>query len=131
MFRFAGGAPIYVHDWAAIGGPQPAVLVDPFTLEHGDGAWPFNHTHIYPADGTLVSGAGAVFRFAGGAPIYVHDWAAIGGPQPAVQVDSYTLEHGDGAWPFNHTHIYPADGTLGQRGRCGVPVRRRRTDLRP
>ena len=71
-----------------------------------------HHTHIYPADGTLVSGAGAVFRFAGGAPIYVHDWAAIGGPQPAVQVDSYTLEHGDGAWPFNHTHIYPADGTF-------------------
>ena len=112
VFRFAGGAPVYVSNWAAIGGPQPAVQVDSYTLEHGDGAWPFDHTHTYPADGTLVSGAGAVFRFAGGAPVYVSNWAAIGGPQPAVQVDSYTLEHGDGAWPFDHTHTYPADGTL-------------------
>ena len=112
VFRFAGGAPIYVSDWAAIGGPQPAVTVDRFTLEHGGGAWPLDHSHLYPADGTLVSADGAVFRFAGGAPIYVSDWAAIGGPQPAVTVDRFTLEHGGGAWPLDHSHLYPADGTL-------------------
>ena len=123
IFRIAGGAPVYVSNWAAIGGPQPSRALD---------STDWAELNQYPADGTFViTAAGTVFRFAGGAPIYVSNWAAVGGPQPAGAgrpVHPRARRRRLAVQP--HSHL-PRRRDTGQRGRCGVPVRRRRTDLRP
>jgi hypothetical protein len=87
--------------------------VDQAALDNGDGAAPWNHVHRYPADGTFVSvNAGYVYRFAGGAPLYVSNWAAVGGSQPSTLVDQAALDLAAAAPPWNHVQRYPADGTL-------------------
>ena len=119
VFRFAGGAPYYVASWADVGGQRPATAVSLYTLDRPDRASPLNHVRRYPADGTFVSGNGKVFRFAGGAPIYVASWADVGGQRPATAVSLYTLDRPDRASPLNHVRRYPADGTfVSGMGRC-------------
>lgn len=105
VFRIAGGAPLYVSNWSAVGGPQPVTELN---------ATQFNALRVYPADGTFVSvNAGFVYRFAGGAPIYVSSWDRVGGPQPTILVDQAALgQGGNPAFPWNHVRKYPADGTL-------------------
>ena len=113
VYRFAGGAPIYVSTWSAIGGSQPSTAIDQAAIDHPDGAEPWSHVHAYPANGTLVgTNAGYVYRFAGGAPIYVSTWSAIGGSQPSTAIDQAAIDHPDGAEPWSHVHAYPANGTL-------------------
>ena len=120
VFRFAGGAPIYVASWADVGGQRPATAVSLYTLDRPDRASPLNHVRRYPADGTFVSGNGKVFRFAGGAPIYVASWADVGGQRPATAVSLYTLDRPDRASPLNHVRRYPADGTVLKGAPSGV-----------
>ena len=98
-------------------GPQSVANSQPPSsiahLDRGGGGGLLNHVHQYPADNTFVSTiSGAVYRFAGGAPIYVSDWAAVGGQQPTTLVDSYTLDRGDGGGLLNHVHQHPADNTF-------------------
>lgn len=112
VYRFAGGAPIYVSTWSAVGGSQPATLVDQADFDNADAAAPWNHVHRYPADGTLVAAAGYVYRFAGGAPLYVSTWSTIGGAKATTQVDHAALDHADGAAPWNHVHRFPINGTV-------------------
>ncbi len=102
VFRVAGGAPIYVSSWDAVGGPQPTMPISQSQLEA---------LRKVPADGTLIAGqpSGRVFRVAGGAPLYVSSWDAIGGPQPAISVDDAAIDHaGDGA-PWDHLRATPTD----------------------
>ena len=117
VYRFAGGAPLYVSNWNAVGGPQPSTVEDPVAIANADGPPPWNHVRQYPANGTFVAGGGTnscgcVYVFAGGAPIYVSSWNAVGGPQPSTLVDQAALESGDGSVPWNHVHRYPANGTF-------------------
>jgi hypothetical protein len=102
-----------VSNWNSVGGAKPSIGIDPAAIVNADGPVPWNHVHKYPADGTFVAGsAGYVYRFAGGAPLYVSNWNAVGGPQPATRVDQAALENGDAPVPWNHVHKYPADGTF-------------------
>src|SRR5439155_24654040 len=55
-------------------------------------------------------GGGQGYIFAGGAPIFVSNWANVGNPA-AVPVDGYALNHADGAGPLSHVHQYPTNGT--------------------
>lgn len=120
VYRFAGGAPIYVSSWAAVGGAQPTTLVDGAALDNGDGASPWNHVHRYPANGTFVYVAsGPVYRFLGGAPVYVSAWSAVGGSQPATLIDNAAIDNADKAVPYNHIHWYPADGSIVRSGVSG------------
>src|SRR5699024_806098 len=43
-----------------------------------------------PRDGTFVrrAGSSAVYRMVGGAPVYVSQWAAVGGRQPVLDLDA-------------------------------------------
>jgi hypothetical protein len=87
VYRIAGGAPLYLSTWDAVGGPQPSVGVDQWDVEHTvDGR---AHLREFPADGTFINTGhdGPVYRIAGGAPLYLSTWAAVGGPQPAIVVD--------------------------------------------
>src|SRR5579862_9951601 len=103
VYRMAGGAPLYVSNWAVFGGPQPTVALS---------AAQWNSLRPYPADGTLISTTqdGRVYRIAGGAPLYVSTWNAVGGPQPSVAVDQWDVDNTSDA----HAHLrqYPADGTF-------------------
>lgn len=112
VYRFAGGAPIYVSTWSAIGGSQPSITVDLAALHQAGGAAPWNHVRMHPADGTFVIAGIHVYRFAGGAPIYVSDWAAVGGQQPATRVDPAALANGSGPAPWNHVRLHPINGTF-------------------
>ena len=105
-YRIAGGAPLYVSYWAAVGGPHPATALTEAQ---------FAALSAYPANGTFVSTASpnAVYVFAGGAPLYVSNWAAVGGSHATVRVDPFTLTTAaDGAGPlYDHVHRHPANGT--------------------
>jgi hypothetical protein len=115
VYRIAGGAPIYVSNWDAVGGPQQTTGISQAELDS---------LSRYPADGTLVSNAaGEVYRFAGGAPIYVSSWGAIGGPQATTRVDAYSLDHTAGSGPLSHVRYYPADGTILRAGAAGAYYR--------
>jgi len=105
IFRFAGGAPIYVSNWQNIGGVQPAILVDHVALNPP-------YVRQYPIDGTLVNAQGKIYVFAGGAPLYVNTWDAVGGEKPSARVDHVALNPPSASSPWNHVRQYPADGTL-------------------
>jgi hypothetical protein len=111
VFIVAGGAPLYLSTWDAIGGPQPGVGVDEAAIGNAGAGVPWDHLRAYPADGTLLgSSGGGVFIVAGGAPLYLSSWNAIGGPQPSTRIDEWDVQHtGD---PAAHLRPYPADGTF-------------------
>ena len=111
VYEIAGGAPLYVSNWNAIGGARPSVGVDQAAIDNADGGTPWNHLHRYPADGSLISSTatGMVYEIAGGAPLYVSNWNAIGGARPSVGVDQAAIDNADGGTPWNHLHRYPAD----------------------
>lgn len=106
VYRMAGGAPIYVSSWSAIGGVQPTVGVSTST---------FSAFRQYPADGTFIHsvGQGLSYVIAGGAPQYIGTWAIYGGSQPTVPVDSFTVVRA-GHWspPINRLRGTPEDGTI-------------------
>ncbi|HWC47303.1 MAG TPA: CHAP domain-containing protein, partial [Solirubrobacterales bacterium] len=104
VYRLAGGAPVYVSNWAAVGGPQPVR-----NLSDAE----FATLPQYPRDGTLLGGSdGRVYVVAGGAPLWVSNWAAIGGPQPSIGIDGAAVAHAGEGVPWDHLRSYPADGTL-------------------
>ncbi|GLW92090.1 hypothetical protein Aglo03_29060 [Actinokineospora globicatena] len=73
----------------------------------------YDHVRYHPADQTFVRGTatGQVYTFAGGAPIYVSNWAAVGGERPAVDVDQAALDGAGTSGPYGHARAHPADGT--------------------
>jgi hypothetical protein len=122
VYRFAGGAPVYVSTWAPFGGPKPTVVVDQVTLDRaGAVTGEFSHARQTPADGTFVVGAqrGEVYRIAGGAPLYVSTWAAFGGAHATMTVDQSAIDKAGSGGAWNHLSYRPADGTFvvgAQRG---------------
>jgi hypothetical protein len=103
VYRMAGGAPIYVSAWSAVGGQQPVTVLT---------AAQFAALLPRPRDGTFLRDAttGEVFRVAGGAPVYVNSWDNVGGQQPAVNTDHWNLVNI--ASPLSHLNAVPADGTF-------------------
>ena len=105
VYRVAGGAPLYVSNWAVFGGVQPVIDVSLAQL---------SAMRPYPADGTFVatSPRGEVYRIAGGAPLYVSNWAVYGGAQPTTTVDAGDIDNAGAGSVWNHLRTYPADGTF-------------------
>lgn len=119
VFIVAGGAPLYLSSWSAIGGPKPGVAVDEWDVDNT--ANPAAHLRQYPTDGTLLaSSSGAVYVVAGGAPLYVSNWTTIGGPQPSVAMDQWDIDNTVN--PAAHLRAYPADGTILDASGGGVFV---------
>ncbi len=109
VFIVAGGAPLYLSNWAAIGGPKPGVAVDEWDVDNT--ANPAAHLRPVPLDGTILDASGGgVFIVAGGAPLYLSNWAAIGGPKPGVAVDEWDVDNT--ANPAAHLRPVPLDGTI-------------------
>ena len=115
VYRIAGGAPVYVSTWTAFEGSQPTMTIDQAAIDNAGAGGVWNHLNHRPADGTFIVGAqrGEVYRFAGGAPLYVSTWSPFAGPQPTVVVDQAVLDGSVGAsGPLSHTRLTPADGTF-------------------
>jgi hypothetical protein len=92
-YRIAGGAPIAVSDWSAVGGVQPVQMVSPTQ---------FAALPDRPREGTfLQSGAtGRIWRVVNGVATYVSSWTPYGGPRPSIVVDQAALDNAGigGAW---------------------------------
>jgi outer membrane protein OmpA-like peptidoglycan-associated protein len=112
VFEIVGGAPLYVSNWAAVGGAQPTYQIDPADITNADQSMPWNHLHAYPSNGSFVSTSGNVYEIAGGAPLYVSNWAAVGGAQPAYVIDPADITNADQGVPWNHLHAVPENGTF-------------------
>ncbi|MDQ6776948.1 MAG: DUF1906 domain-containing protein, partial [Actinomycetota bacterium] len=102
-YRLAGGAPLYVHSWAAFGGPQPTI-----TLTQAQ----WNALSAVPANGTFIQATGTnkIYRIAGGAPVYVPDWSAFGAAQPVVVIDRWDILNITS--PAAHLAAIPGTGTI-------------------
>lgn len=111
-YVIAGGAPVYISSWAAIG-TKPFVEVDSAAISRAGTGTYFNHLRVQPADGTYIRtrASGAVYRMAGGAPLYVASWAPLGGPQPVVDVDPAAVAHGGQTGNWIHLNMYPVSHT--------------------
>jgi len=112
VFIVAGGAPLYLSNWASVGGPKPGIAIDEAAVNNAGAGVPWDHLRSRPADGTLIASTatGMVYEMAGGAPLYVSNWAAIGGARPVVSVDEWDIENT--ANPLAHLSAAPANGTL-------------------
>ena len=117
VYKIAGGAPIYVSDWNAIGGQQATIGIDQWSVNNAGSI--DSHLLALPANGTLVStNTGGVYKIAGGAPIYVSDWNAIGGQQATVGIDQWSVNNA--GIPDTHLRPFPAEGTLVNTNTGGV-----------
>ena len=109
IYRVAGGAPLYVNDWNAVGGPQPFTVIS---------QQQFDSLNSVPFDGTfLETSTGAIYRTAGGAPLSVSSWSLFGGPQPSVTIDQWDIDNVSN--PLAHLNAVPANGTIVE----GLPSR--------
>lgn len=129
VFRFAGGAPMYVDSWAPFGGVQPYTVIEPAVPF--DSAVPtVQNSLTLPFDGTFVmTGDGRVYRYAGGAPFYVTDWQSFGGVQKFTRVSSNAVDRaGTGSWsnlrrtPWDNTFVYEAGGNAVYTMIDGAPI---------
>lgn len=110
VYRVAGGAPLFVSDWSAVGGPQPVALLT---------SQQFQSLCAVPVNGTfLMTSTGAVYRVAGGAPINIPNWDVFGGMQPYVAIDEWDLANLGN--PITHLEPVPANGTVVE----GLPSRK-------
>ena len=125
VYRIAGGAPVYVSTWSAFGGGQPRIAVDPAAIERAGTGAPYDHLRYYPADNTFLrgTGTGAVYRIAGGAPVYVSVWSAFDGVQPTVDVDEAAIDRADSGSFYGHLRYRPADGTFVRATNTGAVYR--------
>ncbi|NHC13508.1 hypothetical protein [Motilibacter deserti] len=112
VYVIAGGAPLYVSDFAAVGGFRSYTNVSQAE---------FDTLPKRPADGALVlSSSGEVFVFAGGAPIYLSSWDAIGGYRSDyTRVDNYALVNTAATGRLSHVSYHPVDGTVLRAGPNG------------
>ena len=102
-YRMAGGAPLYVSSWAAVGEAQPSLTLT--TLQ-------WHALRSVPSNGTLIQSlsTGKVYEIAGGAPLYVSNVGALGSARTVVGVDQWDLANLTNT--AAHLRPYPADGTF-------------------
>jgi hypothetical protein len=107
VYRLAGGAPIPVTSWSAVGGSQPCSDISQNQ---------FNQLRATPADGTFIRNTsnGSVYVVAGGAPLPVTNWNNVGGVKPYVNVDGAAINNAGGSIGGAGTHLNAtvADGTF-------------------
>jgi hypothetical protein len=102
FYEIAGGAPLYVSDWSAVGGAQPYTVITPQQ---------FAALNPVPANGTVFqTGTGAVYVVAGGAPMYVTSAAVYNPPAVTFLVDQWNIDNVGN--PLSHMNPYPASGTF-------------------
>jgi hypothetical protein len=112
VYRVAGGAPIYVSSWSAVGGHHAATVIDPAAVSNAGRGGVWDHLRQQPADGTFLAAGGYVYRVAGGAPLYVTSWSPLGGSHPTTVIDPAAVGHAGRPGVWSHLRQVPADGTF-------------------
>jgi len=105
VYELAGGAPLYVSSWTAVGGSQPVTMIS---------QQQFDSLNAVPSNGTVLnaSGGGGVFIVAGGAPLYLSSYSAIPSAQNAgVAIDDWDIENA-GTNGASHLNSVPSNGTV-------------------
>lgn len=101
IFRIAGGAPLFVSNWNAVGGPQPYTVIS-----QGQ----FDALRSVPLGGTfLETEAGDLYRVAGGAPLFVSNQTLFPAAKPVV-IDQWDLDNISN--PLAHLREVPKNGTF-------------------
>jgi len=119
FWEIAGGAPLYVNDWGAVGGVQPYTVI---TQQQ------FDSLNAVPANGTVFdTDTGAVYMVAGGAPMLVSSTSVFPAPPQPFVVDEWNIDNIGN--PYTHLNNVPSNGTfltttLGQNYRVagGAPI---------
>lgn len=103
VYRLVGKAPVHVSTWTAFGGWKPTHLLSSTSLAS---------LPRYPAEGTVIRGAqrGETYRVAGGAPVFVSSWSAVGGWKPSTTVDQVAIDNAGAGGRWNHLVHKPWDG---------------------
>lgn len=112
IFVVAGGAPLYVSNWANVGGPRAVAPVDDWSVDNA--GTPASHLNGVPDNGYYLVGSpsGRVFMTAWGAPVYLSDWARVGGTagKPIVGVDDWVIDNA--GHPSSHLRSRPPEGAF-------------------
>jgi hypothetical protein len=119
FWEIAGGAPLLVSDWSAVGGVQPYTVI---TQQQ------FDSLNAVPANGTVFqTDTGAVYMVAGGAPMYISSTSVFTTPPLPFLVDEWNIDNVGN--PSSHLNIVPSNGTfltttVGQNYRVagGAPI---------
>jgi hypothetical protein len=110
VYRFAGGAPLWMGKCDASSPCPEQYQVDAGSLRLGSPSW----IRQYPVDGTVVRNVddGGFYRFAGGAPLVTRCDIGPGCVNPPT-IDNGTIDANgtNGATP-PHLRQLPADGTV-------------------
>ena len=108
IYRFAGGAPLWISSCEYAPGCGGVVQVDahPFAVD--------DHMRAYPADGTLIAnhGDGGIYRFAGGAPLWISSCEYAPGCGGVVTLDGGTFARNGAISGAPRMREHPADGTM-------------------
>jgi Rv2525c-like, glycoside hydrolase-like domain len=101
IFEIAGGAPLLVDNWSDVGGAQNYTVITPQQ---------FASLNPVPANGTFLEAqSGAVYRVAGGAPMYVSAATVFPGITP-VLIDGWDIDNLGN--PLSHLNAVPVNGTF-------------------
>jgi hypothetical protein len=119
FWEIAGGAPLLVNDWTAVGGAQPYTVIS---------QQQFDALNPVPANGTVIqTNTGADYLVAGGAPMYVSSMSVFSVPPQPTLVDQWNLDNVGN--PDSHLSALPSNGTFlttttGQNYRvvAGAPI---------
>ena len=103
IYEIAGGAPLYVSSWSAVGGSQPYTVIS---------QQEFDSLNAVPANGTFIrdEGSGQIWEVAGGAPLYVSGCGNLGGCPGAVNIDVWDVQNAGN--PASHLNPVPSAGTF-------------------
>jgi surface antigen len=114
VYVIAGGAPLYVSNWSAVGGAQPTTLIDQADIANAGQGSPWNHLNVYPANGTFVRNptTEAIYEVAGGFALYVDSCQLLDGCPSDVTIDPADLTNAGGPSPWNHLLSEPASSTV-------------------
>lgn len=113
VYRIAGGAPILVTSWTAMGGVKPYTTVDQTAIDKAGAGGRWNHLRARPSGGTFIKGAqrGELYRISGGAPVHVTSFNAVGGTYPYVRVDQLAIDRAGATRASGHLAHVPVDGS--------------------
>jgi hypothetical protein len=104
IYRLAGGAPLYVTSWTAMGGVQPVTQLT---------AQQFSLLKPYPLGGTfLQTSTGGLYTVAGGAPLWISDptlFEAFGITPTYITIDQWAIDNIGN--PLVRLRPVPANGT--------------------
>jgi Domain of unknown function (DUF1906) len=104
VYRLAGGAPLYVNDWASVGGPQSAAVLT---------AQQFSALRPFPLGGTyLQTSTGGLYIVAGGAPLWISNpslFDVFGLTPTYIAIDQWDIDNIGN--PLVRLRPLPANGT--------------------